>query len=73
MTRGIISSLLSNEEDAVDVSMSGSRKHNKKSLDANDQEECLMEIGDVINRIMCAARFKKSQQYNIMAKCSKCI
>ena len=45
--REIITSLLSNEEDEVDVSMSGFGKRIKKSLDANDQEKCLMEIGDV--------------------------
>ena len=45
MTREIITSPLSNpEEDEIDISMSGFGKHIKKSLDANDQEECLMEI-----------------------------
>ena len=65
MTREIITSLLSNEEDEVDVSMSGFGKRIKKSLDANDQEECLMEIGDVVNRYIRAARFKKNPTSSI--------
>ena len=40
--------------------MSGFGKHIKKSLDANDQEDCLMEIGDVVNRYIRAARFKRN-------------
>ena len=40
--------------------MSGFSKRIKKSLDANDQEDCLMEIGDVVNRYISAARFKRN-------------
>ena len=58
MTCEIITSLLSNpEDDEVDVSMSVFGKCIKKSLDANDQEDCLTGIGDVVNRYIHASRF----------------
>ena len=50
MTKEVIASLLAYKDDEFDVTLSGYAKRIKKSLSAEAQEDCIMEMGEVLNK-----------------------
>ena len=60
MTKEVLASLLATEEDEIEITFSGYVKHIKKNLCPEAQEDCLMELGEVINRYIRAARMNKN-------------
>ena len=59
MTKKVLASFLTNDEDEIEITLSGFAKHIKK-ICPEAQEDCLMELGEVVNRYIWASRMKKS-------------
>ena len=60
MTKEVLASFLANEEDEIEITLCGYAKCIKKNLCPEAQEDCLMELGEVVNRYIRAARMKKN-------------
>ena len=60
MTKEVLAPFLTNEEDEIEITLSGYATCIKKIKCPEVQEDCLMELGEVVNRYIRAARMKKS-------------
>ena len=60
MTKEVLASFLTNEEDEIEITLSGYAKCIKRNLCPEAQEDCLMELGEVLNKYIRASRMKKS-------------
>ena len=58
MTKEVLASFLLIEEDEMEIILSGYAKH-IKNLCPEAQKDCLMELGEVVNRYIRAAWMKK--------------
>ena len=59
MIKEVLASFLTSEEDEIEITLSDYAKYIKKNLCPEAQEDCLMELGEVINRYTRAARMRK--------------
>ena len=55
----VITNLLNNEEDEIDLSLQGVAKRMRKCLSSEQCDDCLMEIIDVVNHHVRASRMVK--------------
>ena len=58
MTKEVIASLLTHEDDEIDLTLSGYAKRIKKSLSDEAKEDCIIEMGEVVNRYICVSCHK---------------
>ena len=58
-TKEVITNLLNNEDDEIDLSLQGVAKRMRKCLSSEQCDDCLMEIIDVVNCHIRASRMAK--------------
>ena len=58
-TKEVITNLLNNEDNEIDLSIQGVAKRMRKYLSSEQCDDCLVEIIDVVNRHIRASRMAK--------------
>ena len=58
MTKEVTASLLTHEDNEIDLTLSGYAQRIKKSLSDEVQEDCIMEMGEALNRYIRASHYK---------------